>query len=189
VATARTFALVKTPLQKQIDVVVRVVMLVVALMSLLILLADEVPFTSERQWSALAFASAERPRVYVLGALEVLKPYLPAAALAADAPLSAHVRTWSDAGLRVLVLSHHPEVTTLHDDQGHPQLPALTPLGVLSFRDELRPDVRETLAPFRPLGIQLKMVSGGAPQTVAALAKQAGFAQEVRLFRGLSWST
>jgi cation-transporting ATPase E len=56
VTTARTFTLVKTPLQKQIDVVVRVVMLVVALMSSLILLAgvlEHLPFLRLVQMSAV----------------------------------------------------------------------------------------------------------------------------------------
>jgi len=140
---------------------------------------DEVPFTSLRQWSALAFDSDERRGVYVLGALEMLKPYVLAETMAADSPLSAHVQAWSDAGLRVLVLAHNPDVTTLHDDKGHPHLPALTPLGVISLSDELRPDARETMAAFARLGMQIKIISGDAPQTVAALAKQAGFTQDV----------
>jgi cation-transporting ATPase E len=42
------------------------------------------------------------------------------------------------------------------------------------LRDELRPFVAETLAAFSELGIELKIISGDNPHTVAALAKQAG---------------
>src|SRR3712207_6358894 len=45
------------------------------------LTVDEVPFASARKWSALAFAQRapvpERRGVYVLGAIEMLSPYLP----------------------------------------------------------------------------------------------------------------
>jgi len=145
---------------------------------------DEVPFTSSRKWSALAFDSDEQRGVYVLGALEMLKPYLPADAMAADASLSAQVQAWSDAGLRILVFAHNPDVTTLHDEKGQPHLPALVPLGVISLRDELRPEARETIAEFTRLGIQIKVVSGDDPQAVAALAKQAGFTQDIELVSG-----
>jgi cation-transporting P-type ATPase E len=49
---------------------------------------DEVPFASARKWSALAFDRPERRGVYVMGAIEMLEPYLPPEAFAPDAPLS-----------------------------------------------------------------------------------------------------
>ncbi len=76
----------------------------------------------------------------------------------------------------MLVFAHNPGLTTLHDNDGQLQLPPLIPLGVISLGDELRPDSRETIAEFTQLGIRIKLVSGDDPQTVAALAKQAGLA-------------
>lgn len=148
-------------------------------------LLDEVFFTSSRKWSALSFGGDERRGVYVLGATEMLKPYLPAEAMAEDALLSAHVKTWSEAGLRVLVFAHNSGVTALRDEKGQPHLPALIPLGVISLVDELRPGARETLSEFGRLGIRIKMISGDDPQAVAALAKQAGFVQDIMLVSGL----
>ena len=139
---------------------------------------DEVAFASSRKWSALAFDGDSRRGVYVLGALEALGPFIPAETVAADAPMSAQAREWSEAGLRVLVFAHNPDVGSLHDERGRPRLPPLTPLGVISLGDELRAEARETLADFRRLGIQAKIVSGDDPQTVAALAKQAGLVGE-----------
>jgi cation-transporting ATPase E len=146
---------------------------------------DEVFFTSSRKWSALSLGGDERQGVYVLGAMEMLKPYLPAEAMAEDALLPARVKTWSEAGLRVLVFAHNSGVTALRDEKGQPHLPTLTPLGVISLGDELRPGARETLAEFGRLGIRIKMISGDDPQAVAALAKQAGFAQDIMLVSGL----
>ena len=43
-----------------------------------------------------------------------------------------------------------------------------------AFSDELRPGVRQTLEEFSEAGIEVKMISGDNPQTVVALATQAG---------------
>lgn len=126
----------------------------------------EVPFASARKWSALSFADG----VYALGAIEVLAAYLPETAVAADSPLMQQAQSWSDDGLRVLLFAHHPQPTALPNNG----LPALTPLAVVCLRDELRPFVAETLAAFTGMGIELKIISGDSPHTVAALAKQAG---------------
>ncbi len=147
-------------------------------------LVDEVPFASTRKWSALAFEHSQRRGVYVLGALEMLAAYLPPDATASDSPLMQQVRKWSDTGLRVLLFAYQPDSTTLHNETGQPHLPPLLPLAVVSLSDELRPQVKETLATFAELGISLKVISGDNPRTVAALAKQAGFPANIQLVSG-----
>lgn len=146
--------------------------------------ADEVPFASARKWSAVAFDQAQRHGVYVLGAVEMLTPYLPPAATAPDSPLATQMQAWSAQGLRVVLFAANPDVTTLHDADGQPQLPPLTPLALVSLSDELRPQAKETIAAFRQLGLQLKVISGDSPHTVAALAKQAGFPGPINLVSG-----
>ncbi|HEY1015504.1 MAG TPA: HAD-IC family P-type ATPase, partial [Herpetosiphonaceae bacterium] len=147
-------------------------------------LADEVPFASARKWSAVAFDSPELRGAFALGAIEMLRPALPAAALAPDGPLLAQARAWSDQGLRVLLFAGNTEVTSLHGPDGEPLLPSLEPIALVCLRDELRPQVDETLAAFRQLGIEIKVISGDNPQTVAALARQAGFPAGIRLVSG-----
>jgi cation-transporting ATPase E len=137
--------------------------------------SDQVAFASSRKWSALAFDDAARRGVYVLGAVEMMAAALPAAALAAHTPLAQAVSAFSDQGLRVLLFAYNPTVTTLHNGAEEPILPPLTPLALVTLRDELRPQAKETLSQFAALGVQLKIISGDNPQTVAALARQAGF--------------
>ena len=152
-------------------------------------LREQVPFSSERKWSALAFDDDALRGVYVLGAPEVLQPHL------SSDPSPARGGTWGEVGdewaargLRVLLLAYRPEVTSLHDAQRQPQLPSdLIPLSVLSFSDELRPEAQATLRGFAEAGIQLKIISGDNPQTVAALARQAGL-ENVRAVSGLDLS-
>jgi cation-transporting ATPase E len=147
-------------------------------------LIDEVPFSSALKWSAIACDSDALRGVYVLGALEMMQPYL-----RPGVDLGEQVRQYSDEGLRVLVFAHKPELTTLHDSQSQPRLPQdLTALGLISFTDELRPDALQTLSGFAKTGIRLKIISGDNPSTVAALAKQAGLEGDLRVISGTELS-
>lgn len=143
--------------------------------------SDEVPFSSARKWSALAFDQPERRGVYVLGAVEMLKAHLPAEM---TSQLDSQVQTRVDQGLRVLLFAHAPDVTRLHNADGEVALPPLEPLALVSLSDELRPKVKETIADFLNMGISLKVISGDSPHTVAALAKQAGLPGDIKLVSG-----
>jgi cation-transporting P-type ATPase E len=131
---------------------------------------EEVPFSSARKWSALSFDETALQGVYVLGAPEALLP-----SLDPGAGLPAFIDAETAQGRRVLLFARSSSLVPLHDDAGEPRLPGvLIPLGLVSLRDELRPQARETLTSFAEVGIQLKIISGDHPQTVAALAKQVG---------------
>jgi cation-transporting ATPase E len=136
-------------------------------------LQTEVPFGSAHKWSAIAFE--DEPGLYILGAPEIL-----GAAMALSAELQTIIQTGADQGLRVLLFAYSPTVVERHDQAGNPVLPPdLKPLGVLYFGDELRSDARQTLAEFRQAGIQVKVISGDNPATVAALGKQAGLSDDI----------
>jgi cation-transporting P-type ATPase E len=133
----------------------------------------EVLFGSAHKWSAIAFA--DHPGVYILGAPELLGKALP---LTSD--LQALIQEGANRGLRVLLFAYSSILTDLHDAAENPLLPPnLQPLGILYFGDELRPDAQQTLAEFRQAGIQVKVISGDNPITVAALARQAGLSNEI----------
>jgi len=143
-------------------------------------IAEEVPFSSARKWSALSFADSEVTGTFVLGAPEVIRRSLQwSEELEPPADLT-------DRGLRVLLFAGTKHVSSLRDDAGEPQIPSdLTPLAWLAFRDELRPNCRETIDGFRAVGIVLKIISGDNPGTVAALAYQAGFPHDAERISGL----
>ena len=134
-------------------------------------LVEEVSFTSALRWSALAFAEGDASP-FVLGAPEALRARLSTAHAAvveaASSPLAAR-------GMRVLLLARAHAPTPLRDGAGRPELPPeLLPIAVVALRDELRPDARETLARFTELGIAIKVISGDHPETVDAIARDAG---------------
>jgi cation-transporting ATPase E len=144
-------------------------------------LREEVPFSSDRKWSALTFDDPLLSGIYVLGAPEVLQMRL-----RPGVDLGSKVDEWAREGLRVVLFAYYPGVLSLYDEEGEPRLPAeLLPLYLLSFRDELRPEAQATLQHFVELGIEPKIISGDNPQTVAALARQVGFAEDTRTISGL----
>jgi cation-transporting ATPase E len=160
-------------------------------------LVAEVPFSSARKWSAVAFdeqavgfgTDAPVHGIYALGAPEFLQPYLEVT----DAPVGSgagtivdRARSWSDQGLRVLLLAHHPQSALLKDTGDQSRLPTgMTPLGLIALSDELRPEARQTLASFVAAGVTPKIISGDNPETVAALAIQAGLGPQITLVSGL----
>jgi cation-transporting ATPase E len=141
---------------------------------------EQVPFSSARKWSAMSFDHDALQGLYVLGAPEVLQPNLES-----NADLQTVIDAWTACGLRVLLFAHHPELVPLHTTEGVPQLPEkLRPIGLLSFSDELRHEAQSTLHGFADAGIELKIISGDNPYTVAAVAQQAGMGPHLRVMSG-----
>jgi cation-transporting ATPase E len=144
--------------------------------------AEEIPFSSARKWSAISFDDAGLKGTYVLGAPEMVQPGLKAGA---DID-KKQMEDWADQGLRVLLFTYLPEVVPMHDEKGEPKLPdGLLPMGLISFSDVLRPEAEAALAGFDKAGIRLKIISGDNPSTVTALAKQAGFQGDIKAVSGV----
>lgn len=129
----------------------------------------EVPFSSERRWSACLLertgpdGTAER-RAFVLGAPEAILR-----ASAEDRGLADAYERAAEAGMRGLLLAEVPELP----DPGVP-LARLTSLALITFRDELRGEVRGAFELMRELEITPKVISGDHPETVSGLLGQLG---------------
>lgn len=144
---------------------------------------SEHPLTSSRQLqssSHLLTSLAPQQGIYVLGAPEIL---------AANAPLTTQMKDYIQAGmeqgLRVVLFAYSPDLQVLETGANSANLPPnLTPLGILRFSDVLRPEAQETLAGFSQAGIEIKVISGDNPKTVAALARQAGLGQNIKVVSG-----
>ena len=143
-------------------------------------LYDEVPFSSALKWSAVAFDDEDLKGVFVLGALEMLASSLDEIPTEVENKLAE----FSNQGLRVLAFAYQPQPAKLHSAEGSPELPRLTLLGLVTFTDELRPHLQRTLDEFITNGINIKIISGDNPQTVAALARQAGLPGELHYISG-----
>ncbi len=137
-------------------------------------LSAEIAFTSARKWSALSFSNDHHS--YYLGAPEILGKSLKLESAAQD-----WIADSTQEGLRVLMIARNNQDLI----ENSPELPSnLEPLGLLSFSDQLRPKVKETLAGFTLAGIEIKVISGDNPTTVTAIAKQAGLGSEIKAISG-----
>jgi cation-transporting ATPase E len=147
----------------------------------------EVPFSSARKWSALTFDDAmsspdtrhPTPGTYILGAPEFL---MSLAGLPSD--LVDYIEKGTQQGLRMVMFAYSSQVLA-PDDQTTLDLPHdLKPLGLLQFSDQLRPEAKQTLDGFAEAGIEVKIISGDNPKTVAVLAKQAGLGEDIEVVSG-----
>jgi cation-transporting ATPase E len=146
---------------------------------------EEIPFSSARKWSALVVDDDSFRGVYVLGAPEMLQPFL-----RAGTDLGTFLEEQVALGMRVLLFAWYPEPTQLQAPEGEAHLPhGLVALGAVSLRDTLRPEARETLARFTEVGVQVKVISGDHPQTVAALARQVGLVPDIKAISGAELET
>ena len=140
----------------------------------------EVPFSSAYKWSGVSADVDGFRGIYALGAPEFLGPQLDT-----DGPLTPP-EGWGEKGMRVLLFAHGPRPAPFGEANGLPVLPpGVKPVAWLGFTDELRPNVDKALNGFRDAGITLKVISGDNPETVAALAKQAGLSGNAELISGL----
>lgn len=142
---------------------------------------EEVTFSSAHKWSGLCIDEGADQGCYILGAPEILEPSL----RSSSSEIQALVDTEAAQGLRLVLFAYTPTLVALHDEDGEPSLPPqLLSLGLVSLQDVIRPEAAETLAHFAAIGVQVKIISGDSPQTVEALAKQAGLSQDISVVSG-----
>ncbi len=119
----------------------------------------KIPFSSKRKLSAVTFDDIG---TFVMGAPEfVLKPY--------PAKVERIVKQYAQMGLRVIVLAHS-SAPIVSD-----KLPAvLKPIAIISIADNIREDAVNTIKWFKENDVNVKVISGDNPVTVAEVAKRAG---------------
>jgi cation-transporting ATPase E len=121
----------------------------------------QVPFSSRRRWSALDLTD-ER---LVLGAPERFP--------ASDPALRQQARGEAEAGRRVLALGRSE--APLPFGGSEPAFPdEVRTLGLVVLAERLRPNAAETVAFFASEEVELKVLSGDAPATAGAIARDAG---------------
>ena len=116
-----------------------------------------VPFSSRWRWSGARLGG----RDYVLGAPELfdLGPY------------SDRAEAEAANGRRVVAFGTSPIALEDVDPTDAPRFPAQA---LVVIAERLRPDARATVEYFRREGVALKVISGDRPETVAAIARDAG---------------
>jgi cation-transporting P-type ATPase E len=123
--------------------------------------AGAVPFSSARKWSATAF---EGRGTWVLGAPDVLLD-----GLRREDPLARRIETLAEAGRRVVLLSRSGQPL-----DGDVLPDELTPVALVVLGDRIRETAADTLRYFAEQDVQVKVISGDDPRTVAAIAGHLG---------------
>ena len=118
-----------------------------------------VPFSSARKWSAMELADQG---TWVLGAPDVVLPRI-------SPPLADRVAAHAAAGRRVLLLARSP--SSLLDEQLPPGLVAA---GLVVLEEQLRPQAARAIGYLQQQGVEVKVLSGDSPVTVAAVAARVG---------------
>jgi magnesium-transporting ATPase (P-type) len=120
----------------------------------------QVPFSSRRRWSALDLGDAR----LIFGAPERFA--------AADRALAERARKETSIGRRVLAVG---STDTPLPDGVEPKFPDdVRPLGLVVLAERLRPNAAATVRFFAAEDVALKVLSGDAPATVGAIARDVG---------------
>ena len=118
-----------------------------------------IPFSSDRKYSGASF---KEQGTYLMGAAQFLFPE-------GDEALVEKCGQYAEQGFRVLVLAHSP------NESAGTELPSgLVPEALLILTDVIRKEAPDTLRFFDSQGVDLKVISGDDPVTVASIAKRSG---------------
>lgn len=135
--------------------------------------AAAIDFSSERKWSAATLMGGATG-TWVLGAPDVIAglPEFEAGDHGAQAVRLAG--QFAGSGLRALLLAYSSAPLTPADVAEERPPHGVRATAVLAFREQLRPHVAATLAYLREEGVDVRVLSGDHPRTVAAVAEAAG---------------
>ncbi len=139
-------------------------------------LIDEIPFDPSRRRSSTVLEHNGERLLVVRGAPETLF----ARCAKSDEALRLRVAKWTTAqgimGGRVLAIAtkkiHHGELT-IKDEHG------LEFLGLISFRDPVKETATRAVHEAKRLGIDVKILTGDAPEVAGAVAREIGLIKSV----------
>ncbi len=120
---------------------------------------EVIPFSSERKYSAVSFGGVDN---FIIGAPEfVLKSnYEKYASLISE---------YANQGLRVICLA---QSNNAFKDGKIQRLPKL--IALILIEDQIRPEAPDTIQYFKDNGVEVKVISGDNPITVAEVARRVG---------------
>ena len=117
------------------------------------------PFSSERKFSGVVF---EGEGTYLMGAYQFIFPQ-------ADPAVLEKIAEYASQGLRVLTVAHSPNEMTVYTLAEDFEI-----VGFVFMTDVVRKNAPDILGYFEEQGVDLKVISGDDPVTVAAIAARAG---------------
>lgn len=130
-----------------------------------------VPFSSRHKWSAAQFQEAAQAGSWVLGGPDVVLRESDAD----SAQMRVRAASVAAEGRRTLVLAHSPHPISPLIVNDAPALPEeLKPVALIVLRERVRGDAAQTIRYFGEQGVEVCVISGDDPRTVAAVAHEVG---------------
>lgn len=136
-------------------------------------------FSSSRKLSGLTFEAENSARSVVFGAPEFILKNFEDRKLAKQ--ISKQVDELAGKGLRVLLLAEFGEsgeIETLFESE------KLRPIAIVTLKNSLRENVRETVDFLQNRGVSLRVISGDNPKTVSFIAGEAGVKNPEKFITG-----
>lgn len=131
--------------------------------------AEYIPFSSARKWSAVSFEQVAG--TWVMGAPEMV---FGDAATSDETELGRTVTALAETGRRTLVLGYAESALSEADVDSERLPDGVVAAIVLTFREQVRPDAAQTLEYFARQDVGIRIISGDNPRTVAAIAREVG---------------
>lgn len=135
-------------------------------------LLDEIPFSSEKKMSLIKAEKGGKSSIYIFGAFDLLLPNL-----------SPEARERAEHSYKENRLSVYRNVLfgrlaaemTLQDARSGARELAIEPICIVSITDQIRDDVMEAIRLFQSHDINLKILSGDAPESIQAVVREIGW--------------
>ncbi|MGV8074469.1 MAG: cation-translocating P-type ATPase [Syntrophobacteraceae bacterium] len=148
-------------------------------------IVDEIPYESERKFSAAFYEMQGERFVAAKGAVETILDFCNRM-MGDNGPISLdreyierRTEIMAEKGLRVLaVAGGDAGATDTEKGDGNSALSQLVFEGLVGFIDPLRPEVFESVKTCKRAGIQVIMITGDHPSTAGVIARELGLAGE-----------
>jgi len=142
-------------------------------------LLGEIPYESERKFSAAFYEKKDRSFIAVKGALETVMEFCHKAQFGEKEQelnrekIEQQASELAEQGLRVLAVAGRPypdfEKKEYYSDE---DIQDLVFYGLVGFIDPLRPEAFEAVKTCKQAGIQVMMITGDHPTTAGAIARE-----------------
>lgn len=121
-------------------------------------LVRPIPFSSERKFSGAVYEN----ETLLMGAIEFLFPD-------SEEKIKQIISTYTTNGMRVITLARSSQQM-----EGY-QIPSdLKPIALIAISDCIRSNAGKTLNYFKQQGVDIRIISGDAPETVSLIARRVG---------------
>lgn len=140
----------------------------------------QLPFESEKRYTASFHMKDGKIRAYIVGAPETLLTLVKNMAEEAQQRIRKKLNELTEKGLRVMALgfkdhiSHSLGPNVLLSDHLHSQIKDIVFVGLIAFKDPLRKGAKEAIEEAKAGGIQTIIVTGDHLLTAKAIAKEIG---------------